>query len=84
MGSIDVLVNNATCNCWCSFEECKEDIMRNVFYTNYILPQYMIKAALPYMRQSHNGTVVNLVSIAAINQEREYQLIQQLKQGWRD
>ena len=66
MGSIDVLVNNATCNCWCSFEECKEDIMRNVFYTNYILPQYMIKAALPYMRQSHNGTVVNLVSIAAI------------------
>lgn len=40
--------------------------MRNVFYTNYILPQYMIKAALPYMRQSHNGTVVNLVSIAAI------------------
>ena len=81
MGSIDVLVNNATCNCWCSFEECKEDIMRNVFYTNYILPQYMIKAALPYMRQSHKALLSIWFQLQRFNQEREYQLIQQLKQG---
>ncbi len=66
MGSVDVLVNNATSNCWCSFEECPENIMRSVFYTNYTLPQHMIKAVLPYMRKNKNGTVINLVSIAAI------------------
>ena len=66
MGSLDVLVNNATSNCWCSFEECPDDIMRKVFYVNYTLPQYMIKAALPYMRENKNGTVVNITSIAGI------------------
>lgn len=66
MGSIDVLVNNATSNCWCSFEECPDDIMHKVFYVNYSIPQNMIKAVLPYMRESKNGTVVNITSIAGI------------------
>jgi len=66
MGSVDVLVNNATSNCWCSFEECPYDIMRKVFYTNYTLPQLLIKAALPYMRKARNGTVINISSIAGI------------------
>lgn len=66
MGSVDVLVNNATCNCWCSYEECSYDIMRNVFYVNFNIAEYMIKALLPYMRENKNGTVVNLTSIAAI------------------
>lgn len=66
MGSVDVLVNNATSNCWCSFEECPYDIMRKVFYTNYTLPQQLIKAVLPYMRKARNGTVINISSIAGI------------------
>lgn len=66
MGSIDVLVNNATSNCWSSFEECPEDIMKKVFYVNYTLPQNMIKAFLPHMREAKNGTVVNITSIAGI------------------
>ncbi len=66
MGSLDVLVNNATSNCWCSFEECDYEVMRGVFYTNYTLPQYMMKAAIPYFREKNNGTVVNISSIAGI------------------
>lgn len=66
MGSIDVLVNNATSNCWCSFEECPYDIMKKVFYVNYTLPRNLIKAVLPYMRENKNGTVVNITSIAGI------------------
>ncbi len=66
MGSVDVLVNNATSNCWCSFEECPDDIMQSVFYVNYMIPQYMIKAILPYMRENKNGTVVNITSIAGV------------------
>lgn len=66
MGAVDVLVNNATSNCWCSFEEIPEDIMRKVFYVNYTLPQYMIKAMLPHMRENRNGTVINITSIAGI------------------
>ncbi|MCM1538732.1 MAG: SDR family NAD(P)-dependent oxidoreductase [bacterium] len=66
MGTVDVLVNNATCNCWSSYEECSYDIMRNVFYVNFSIAEYMIKALLPYMRKNKNGTVVNLTSIAAI------------------
>lgn len=66
MGSVDVLVNNATSNCWSSFEECPDDIMRNVFYVNYTIPRYMIKAVLPYMRENKNGTIVNITSVAGI------------------
>ena len=66
MGAIDVLVNNATSNCWCSYEECPYDIMKKVFYVNYTLPQNMIKAVLPYYRNNANGTVVNITSIAGI------------------
>ena len=66
MGSIDVLVNNATSNCWCNFEECDYDVMRSVFYVNYTIPQYMMKACIPIFRDNHNGTVVNISSIAAI------------------
>ncbi len=66
MGSVDVLVNNATSNCWCSFEECPDDIMQKVFYVNYTMPQYMIKAFIPYMRENKNGTVVNISSVAGI------------------
>lgn len=66
MGSVDVLVNNATSNCWCSFEECDEDIMRKVFYVNYIVPQNMIRALMPHMRENKNGTVINISSVAGI------------------
>ena len=66
MGSVDVLVNNATSNCWCSFEECPDDIMKKVFYVNFTLPGYMIKAVLPHFRKNHNGTVINITSIAGI------------------
>ena len=66
MGSVDVLVNNATTNCWCSYEECPEDIMRNVFYVNFNIPANMIKAVLPHMRENGNGTVINISSIAGI------------------
>lgn len=66
MGSVDVLVNNATSNCWCSFEECSDEIMQSVFFTNYTIPQYMIKAVLPHMRVNNNGTVINITSIAGI------------------
>lgn len=66
MGSVDVLVNNATSNCWSSFEECDYDVMKNVFYVNYTLPQYMMKSCIPYFRNRQNGTVVNISSIAAI------------------
>lgn len=66
MGSVDVLVNNATSNCWSSFEEIPEDIMRDVFYVNYTMPSYLIRAVLPQMRKSMNGTIINITSIAGI------------------
>ncbi len=66
MGTIDVLVNNATSNCWCRYEECAYSIMRDVFYVNYTMPQYLIKAVLPHMRKNRNGTVINISSIAGI------------------
>ena len=66
MGSLDVLVNNATSNCWCSFEECPDDLMKKIFYVNFTIPQYMMKAVIPYMRKNKNGTVINISSIAGI------------------
>ena len=65
-GQLNVLVNNATCNCWSSFEECPYDIMENVFNVNYFKPTYMMKAYLPLMRQQKSGTVINITSIAAV------------------
>ncbi len=66
MGTVDVLVNNATSNCWSSFEECPDKIMKDVFFVNFTIPSYMIKAILPHYRKNKNGTVVNITSIAGI------------------
>lgn len=66
MGSVDVLVNNATSNCWSSFEECPDDIMEKVFNVNYTIPKNMMRAVLPHMRTNKNGTVINITSIAGI------------------
>ena len=66
MGSVDVLVNNATSNCWSSLEECPQEIIQKVFYVNYTLSKNMIVAALPQMQKNKNGTVINITSIAGI------------------
>lgn len=66
MGSVDVLVNNVTSNCWCRFEECPDDIMKKIFFVNFTISEYMIKAVLPYMRKQKSGTILNLSSVAGI------------------
>ena len=50
MGSVDVLVNNATSNCWSSFEECPDDIMEKVFNVNYTIPKFNLRMKRAFER----------------------------------
>ncbi len=65
MGTIDVLVNNAAADCWCTFEETPWDIAQIVWDACYTFPANMVRAVLPYFREIGSGRVVNLSSIAA-------------------
>ncbi len=66
MGSVDVLINNASDVFWASFEESPDRMAKDIFNTNFTVPQYLIKSVLPHFREKKNGTIVNITSTASL------------------
>lgn len=64
-GGVDVLVNNAGHGYRAAVEEADEAQVDELFATNFFGPVALMKAVLPGMRARHNGTIVNVSSIAA-------------------
>ncbi|MBW1836579.1 MAG: SDR family oxidoreductase [Deltaproteobacteria bacterium] len=66
---IDALVNNAGTTKFCDHNDLdgleKEDFL-HIYAVNVIGPYQMIRAAVPHMKKSGRGSVVNVASIAAI------------------
>ena len=68
-GRLDILVNNAgTTNviAHADLDAVTDDIFRRILDTNLLGTWYLTRAALPYLKQSPAGVVVNVTSIAGI------------------
>ncbi|WCG34848.1 oxidoreductase [Companilactobacillus farciminis] len=64
--TIDVLVNNAGIGYFGTFEESNLADARYMFEVNVWGLVNMTRAALPYMRKQHQGTIVNFSSIGGL------------------
>lgn len=62
---VDVLVNNAGYGYTAAVEEGEDDAVARLFATNFFGPVALIKAALPGMRSSGAGVIVNISSVGA-------------------
>lgn len=61
-GKIDVVVNNAGAAILGVFEYATEDQVFNVFDINVFGPMRVLRTVLPYFRNQHSGTIINISS----------------------
>ncbi|MFK0002833.1 SDR family NAD(P)-dependent oxidoreductase [Paenarthrobacter sp. NPDC090522] len=65
-GGIDILVNNAGINVEGTVEELEDTAWQRCFDVNVTGVARMCKAAIPYLKESGHGRVINAASFAAI------------------
>lgn len=65
-GRIDVLDNNAGFGYFSTFEEAKEDVVRQMFEVNVWGLAHMTQAVLPVMRQQQSGVIIGISSDAGL------------------
>ena len=70
-GKLDILVNNAG---WTTpvphhdLDALTDEIFLKTFEVNVYGTWYLSKAAIPYLKQSEDGNIVNITSIAGVRQ----------------
>lgn len=62
-GQIDILINNAGMALNCPFESVTPEQFDEIFKINIRSPYFLTQAALPYLRKSHCGTIINISSV---------------------
>lgn len=66
-GRIDILVNNAgITGIPAPVHEMSEEMFRHVLDSNIMIAFYCSKATLPYMMEQHNGSIINVSSVAGL------------------
>jgi short-subunit dehydrogenase len=63
-GRIDTWVNNAGVSVYATFDKLTDAEIRRVMDVNFMGTVYGVQAALPIMRASGSGTIINVASIA--------------------
>ncbi|HTO87148.1 MAG TPA: SDR family oxidoreductase [Thermoanaerobaculia bacterium] len=66
-GRLDVLVNNAGIGEFGRVDELSPERFRDVLETNVFGPFYAIRHAVPLMKETGGGFIVNIASLAAVN-----------------
>jgi len=66
MGGIDVLINNAGISHVTPFEETSERDGRMIMETNFFGLAAVIREAIPFLRKSDNGLIINISSLGGI------------------
>lgn len=64
-GHIDILINNAGMGISGPIEYAGEEEAKKIIDVNFFGAWHMIKAALPFMREKNDGTIVNVSSFAS-------------------
>lgn len=65
-GKLDVLINNAGYGLGGAFEDLQEDEIRAIMETNFFGVQRVTRWALPLIRKSSAGKIINISSVAAL------------------
>ncbi len=63
---LDCLVNNAGTLIRNPFEEIPIKDSKELFDVNFFAPAMLIKATLPFLKESDNASIVNVISMAAV------------------
>lgn len=66
-GGLDVVVNNAGVGVFANIETMSDDDWRLMFDTNVTGPFFVTRAAIPVLRQSGGGWIINIASLAGRN-----------------
>jgi short-subunit dehydrogenase len=66
LGSIDILVNNAGYTSQGKFEEVPINELEQIIEVNFTAPIRLTKLALPYLKESPAGRIINVASILGI------------------
>ena len=66
MGRIDILINNAAIASIGTVEDTSEDEMKRLYEVNIKSVYSCLHFAIPWMRKSGGGSIVNLASIASV------------------
>jgi len=74
-GTIDILINNA--GVWTSgtLEQHSVEQIKNLFMTNTLGTIFMTKEVLPIMKEQKSGQILNVISIAGIEEVDAYGLV---------
>ena len=66
-GAIDVLVNNAGIRAYEPLAEARAETWREIIAVNLLSQAYLVREALPDLRRSGRGSIVNVSSTHAVN-----------------
>ncbi len=65
-GKLDILINNAGISFRSSIEEMSESEELLQFETNFLAPLALMKLAIPKMRESRSGKIINVSSVSGM------------------